>query len=304
MWNIFQAIKRSWLKHFITQITAFCILTMTYMASLFIALSMFNVKNVFHIWGKVDQATIYLKEGQSAKQISQLLESVRKEEIVKEVQFVSSEDSAAHFKKRFSKMTPQNIEAQKISQFFPSSIHVFLSKPLQSKRDIKSMRELSLRVKKKFPIIDEVTYGQSWMRKFISLINGFEFLSWIFVIVIFASSLFVSANVLKTIIFANKDEIEILEFVGATPYWTYTPPVLNCCILSALAFAAAATGIYGVYSLIEKSLSSMFSNYFMEQMTFLSPLFLVVFFTFLIVSVFIMSIVGTRQFSLIRQKNS
>ena len=295
MWNLLQAIKRSWLKHFITQTTAVFILTITYTASFFIVLSVLNIKNVFFIWGKVNQVTVYLDQTPKETEVKKLMGAISSKDFVESVRFVSPQQSASQFEKRFSKHTPQQIKASQIKDFFPSSLHIELQEPISSQADILNLKSFSNLLKRQYAFVDEVIYGQSWMTKFVRLLQGFETMSWLLVGVIFLSSLFVSMNVFKTIIHAQKEEIDILQFIGATDSWIYGPPVINCCILSTISFAAAILCNYGVYNLLNQSFSQMFSSYVLDQAEFFSPVFLTGFYVFLLGAVLLTSIAGTTR---------
>lgn len=270
MWAVLQAIKRSWLKHFITQLTSLFILTATYSVALFIILSTNNIKNIFSIWGKVNETTIYLKNDYQPDQLESLNSYLSSHDFVQSYSFESSADSAKAFKEKFQQISSQKMDEKNISQFFPAIVKINLNKSFAYKTDKTSLESFATTIEQKFSFVSEVSYGKVWLSKYEKLISSLESMSWIIVTVILLASFFVSSNVIKTVLYAKKEEIEILEFIGASPFWILSPHILNIAILSAFSFFVAATINLALFSITMGSMSQLFSISIIQELHFIS----------------------------------
>ena len=226
----FEPLKGNWVKHIVTQLSSVVILIATYSAAIFIILSSTNIKNIFHLWGKVNQLTIYIKQGAPEKNIQELKSAVEGNEFVKKVKIVSSQEAAQQFSQKFEKLKASAVLGGKLGKFFPTALHVELNESMVYGTESMTLDHFAKNTQAEYPIVSDVSYGKIWLAKYLSVIKGMETLSWVLAGIILLASLFVSSNVIKTLLFTRKEEIEILEFIGASPFWIYSPHIINCLV--------------------------------------------------------------------------
>ena len=275
MWSIFRALKRSWAQHFISQISALMILVLTYSAVLFIALALTNIQQLFSLWGQVSQVTVYLKKDSGKPEREGLKKYITGSELVQSTELVSSEQSAEKFRKRFKGISSQKIDPGKISQFFPEFFELSLVQAKAYGNDSLVLEDFAMALKQKFPIVANVSYGKSWLKQYVSILYAVETVAWLLIGSFLLGSLVVSSNVIKTILFHRKDEIEILEFIGADDKTIYLPQVVNVVVTASVALLVALSINYGLYSFFVNSESLSVGTSTRSQLSFLSIYFVV-----------------------------
>ncbi|MCJ8275739.1 MAG: hypothetical protein HRT44_10700 [Bdellovibrionales bacterium] len=271
MWAIFQTIKGSWLKHLVTQLSALFILTATYSVALFIILSTNNLKNIFGVWGKVSEATIYLKNDVSVDQKNSLNQYLESHPLVMSSSFESSEKAAEDFNKRFQEMSSQSMAAGNIKSFFPSTYKVKFNEDHIYEKNKSKLDGFTATLKTKHPFVEDVSYGKIWLSRYEKVIAGIESLSWLVVLIILAASMFVSSNVIKTILFAKKSEIEILEFVGASQSWIMGPHIINISMINTASFILSIFLTLSVYTVTQGQMALILSESILSELSYISP---------------------------------
>ncbi len=174
MWTIFCSIKRSWTQHFVTQFSAFLVMSLTYSAALFIALAVSNTESLLHWWGQVNKVTVYLKHGVKAEDKKRFESYVTETELVKSLSKVDSKESSRRFKERFSKIANQKISLDKIDEFFPEFYELNLNQNLAYNSQKSALTAFVSRLKVKFPQIQDISFGQQWLQKYLSILSSFK----------------------------------------------------------------------------------------------------------------------------------
>ncbi len=260
MWTIFCAIKRSWSEHFVTQFSAFLILFLTYTAVLFIGLSLENIQKVFYQWGSVSQMTVYLKPQTNESQKNEILARLKDHNLVKSVAVISSEESAQKFNLRFEKLSKKKIDSKNMAHLFPEYFEVHLVEK-QAFKDESVLKTFSGELSSTFTAISQISYGESWLSSYSRLLAMIKIVGWFLIGLFMLGSMIVSASVIKSILYHRKDEIEVLEFIGASESFIYRPQLFNLMTLGLLAFSFAVIMSYSLFIAFKKiSISNMALN--------------------------------------------
>ena len=200
--------------------------------------------------------------------------------------YESSDQSALSFKNKFKGMSSQSVDPKNISQFFPALYKVQFKDSHIYEEDQAILDGFSATIAQKFTYVKNVSYGKAWLRKYRKIINGLESVSWVIAFTILLASLFVSSNVIKTILFSKKEEIEILEFVGAGPVWIYGPHIVNIVALSIISFFCAVASVYGIFKVSHFQFSQMISEVILSELQFISVGSILLYFSLIMLGVF------------------
>ncbi len=76
---------------------------------------------------------------------------------------------------------------------------------------------------KTISVVDDVEYGQSWLREFFKIINIFKMTGYAMCSLLFLIALFITANTVRLAFYSRKLEIEIMRLVGATEAFIKAP---------------------------------------------------------------------------------
>lgn len=275
MWSILRAIKRSWTQYFVSQFSGFIILSLSYTAALFIALALTNVQSLFDVWGRVNQVTVYLNQKVSAEERSTLESFVKSKELVKASNLVSSEESAKRFSSRFNKLSAQKIDTKKLSSFFPEFYEVQLNEDLAYKANAANLDVFVSTLKAKFDFVKSVSYGKSWLQRYVSILHAIKSVGWALILLFMVGAIVVTSSVIKTILFNKKEEIEIMEFVGADDSAIYLPQIVSALFLSTLGFGAGVLANYLIYLSFLNSIGNFVSGVTLENFRFLNSGFII-----------------------------
>jgi|GEM_PF-4732266 len=287
MGSFFRGIRRNWSKHFISQITAIFILSITYGTALFTVFSSVSIKEAIYTWGKVGEATVYLKAEVPDGKIETIRTSIGQRPFIKKVEYISPKASAENFKVKYQGLFPTEVKKDNLSPFFPSSFHIHLRRAISTEAGAQSMKRFGIALKSQFSEVEEVSFGQTWLYRYTKVLDLFENIAlWVGVILLIAS-LFVTSNVLRTVLYSRKQEIEILEMVGATPFWIFAPHVLNALFICSVSFLCALLINSYVFAVASKELSVAFDQLILQKFGLVShPILLLIMSSGLLIAVF------------------
>ena len=106
--------------------------------------------------------------------------------------------------------------------------------------------------------VDDISYGQSWVENYAALVKSFSYSSLLLIAVLLAGSLFVVGNSIRNSISLRREEIEILELVGATRSMIMMPYIFEGAIMGFFASALSCGICYLIFvwqaSIINSSL--------------------------------------------------
>ena len=77
------------------------------------------------------------------------------------------------------------------------------------------------------PVIDEVVYGSEWVERAQSIIKLFRLFGLACLLVTLAVIIFLISNTIKLVIYARRDEIAIMQLVGASDPYVKVPFIIG-----------------------------------------------------------------------------
>ncbi len=262
MWSYFIALKRNWAQHFISQSSGFLILFITYSAAILVASGMYNLQKIFDRWGEVSQLTVYLEktaaENDGAEKIK---EQLKTNPFVREIKKVHAHEAAERFSKRLSAFGSSAIQAQELKAFFPDYLEVSLAKSQVGSKGIHAIEDFAASLKRQFQGISEVKYGKAWLDRYMIIFNAAYALGWALIGLFLIAAAVVSSSVIKTVLFHRREEIEVLDFIGADERQIYLPQIMSTLTLSLGSFLLALLGnIFLVTIVNSRLLTSIWSQ--------------------------------------------
>jgi len=155
---------------------------------------------------------------------------------------------------------------------FPASFRVSFKSAVTSDQDVTHLGEIAAAAGK-LEGVEDVSYGQSWMKNYSSLISAIDATGGVIALILIAGGLFVVGNSIRTSVSVRRDEIEIMELVGATSSMIRRPFVAEGLIMGLVA-SAIATGLCLALHVWSKSVmgSSLVLSRLVPIVTFFNPL--------------------------------
>ncbi len=230
-----------------------------------------NFKNILTLWGEDVQMTVYLSP-ELSRQGREGLESFLKETgKVGEVSFVNQEKALSEFRTQLASYAPDMSQDEELLKLIPASIQVKLAPSVTIQEQMQVLQNLAADLKKKEGV-DEVSYGQDWVEKYGALVAAVEVTMQLLGIVILAASLFVMSNAIRASVQSRRDEIVVLEMIGATNSMIRKPFLKEGALLGLISSVLAVGLCFGTYLVFKNLLVTKLSFLQLGQhITFINP---------------------------------
>ncbi|PMP86901.1 cell division protein FtsX [Thermodesulfobium acidiphilum] len=158
---------------------------------------------------------VFLKDNVSSQDINSLIGTISNMEGVSSVEFVSKHDAWEKFKKYFQ----NKINVSDIKNPLPDTIKVRVKSPDYIAGLAKVISQ--------FPQVDETRYPQQLLNALNALVQKITLIGLLLLIGFALASLVVISSTIKVSVLARREELEILELVGAEPNFIRMPYILE-----------------------------------------------------------------------------
>jgi cell division transport system permease protein len=252
-----KSFSRSWVQHTGMQLATLSVLTATFsIVAVVLSLSM-NVNKFLASWGDTVQVTAYIQEAVTDAQIEQITRTIEAMPAVGKVAHTPRDIATENFKTQMASYAPDLLTDADFANPFPASFKISLKGGLKSDEDFKTLEKVAAGIGA-IKGIEDVSYGQSWVKSYSTFVSAMAASGGTTIAILLLGGLFVVSNSIRAGISARREEIEILELIGATASMIRRPYVVEGALLGGIA-AILAIGIsFGVQtwqiSLLSKNL--------------------------------------------------
>jgi cell division transport system permease protein len=230
-----------------------------------------NLQRVLTLWGESMQMTVYLSQNLSADAATQIETTLKKDDRIEKVQFISQEKALGQFRDQMASYAPDLLNDKDLLTVVPPSYQFSLSSSVAASEQLSVMNQIANSLQN-LAGVDQVSYGQDWVKSYSQITATMTRAGIIFVIVIVGSALFVISNCIRSSIYQRKEEIEVLELIGATSRYIRRPFLVEGIFLCVGAAVLGLLVSFGFYSFVIDSLKNQLS--FLQianHLQFMSP---------------------------------
>ncbi|MFZ4405194.1 MAG: cell division protein FtsX, partial [Pseudobdellovibrionaceae bacterium] len=233
-----------------------------------------NLKKILSYWGDQFQMTVYLSDDLNNKKVKSIAEQIKENNLVKSVQIISNEQALFSFQKQMASYAPDLLKDPEILDFIPNSLVVSLKEASDKNKNFVELKRQIQNISG----VSEVSYGEEWLEKYAHFVQVVQNLLLIVCIIFSVASFFIISNAIRALVEEKREEIEILELIGAT-YWSIRKEFI---IQGAsMGLGTAALGLSSSYILLS-SLKSFLIDHFdffilAEKLNFHSFMFVMAF---------------------------
>lgn len=203
-----------------------------------------NLQHLLKGWGDQIQITAYLNNGLAPDEVQTLVKNVAAMAEVERVRHISQEQAWRDFQAALG--TQSGLLEGLPREVLPASLEISL-KPAY--RDGPVVENLAQRLKKT-PQVASVEFPQEWVERLGLAVLAVEWLQWIFGGVLFLATFFIVGSTVKLAILARKDEVEIMQLVGASEDLIQAPFVIEGMIQGLTGAALSLAGLWSAYLLL------------------------------------------------------
>jgi cell division transport system permease protein len=187
------------------------VLTITlalFMLGLFLLVSR-NLERTVAQWGRSAEFSVYLRDEVSSSERTEVESVLRSETGITAVEFVSKAAALARFRRDFPDLAPATQGAPENP--FPASLEVRVA---SGSLDAAGLGRLASRVGR-LPGVADVRYDRTWLDRLAALTSAVRWVGFFLAGLLILAAALTVTNVVRLALFARRDEVEIMELVGA-----------------------------------------------------------------------------------------
>lgn len=264
-------------RHWPLKITTYLVLISCFTLTLSILTFSQNLKSFLTLWGEDFQITAYIAGDLTSEDIESLKQKITTIEHVGAVVLFSQEKALADFREQMASYAPDILNDEDLLSIIPASFQIKVSNAVPVSEQNLAMTKIAERLTKTAGI-EEVSYGQEWINKYSQIVMAIQLFVWLVTLIVVMAVIFVISNSLRAMIEGRREDIVILEMVGAT-YSAIRRPFM---IEGALFGGISAVFAIGFTWMLYVSGRNFFAEKLQflqlgEALGFMGPLFLILF---------------------------
>ena len=188
----------------------------------------------------------YLRDDTTAEESGTLMREAAAYPEVDSIRYVSREDALARVRAEFQEY--EELYEDLDTNPLPASLEIALE---PGYRRSEQVRDVAARLSR-FPFVEEVRYGEEWVRK-LNFLQDMSLFLGLVVGGIFAFVAFVAIGAtINLVVLAREDEFAIMKMVGATPGFIARPFVLEGFTKGVIGALVALALLVATFSVLER----------------------------------------------------
>jgi len=225
---------------FVSAVTVGTISLALLIAALFLLVYV-NLSGMAEGWSDKVQVTAYLDQEPAPLAVTALKGRVKAIPGTAKVVFVGQQEAEKRLR---SRLKGQESLLEGISpEVLPASLEISLDR---EHRDSASVATYVAALKRSTGI-NEVQYGEEWVKRFNSFLNLFRLMGLLLGSFLAVTVLFIVSNTIKLTIYARKEELELMGLVGATRFFIKAPFLIEGVLQGALGGVLALLALLVCY---------------------------------------------------------
>jgi cell division transport system permease protein len=203
-----------------------------------------NLEQLLSAWGDQIQITAYLGRDVAPAERAALLKRIESLPEVQRLHYTSQTQAWRDFQ---SVLGAQSGLIEGLPHdILPASVELSIK---SGYRDSSTIEQLAQRLRTEKEIAT-VEYPQQWVERLGLIVLAVEWAKWIVGGVLFLATFFIVGNAVKLAIYARRDEVEIMQLVGASQGLIQAPFVLEGMLQGLAGAAASLAALWGVYAVM------------------------------------------------------
>lgn len=225
--------------------------------------AMTNLDRVAARWGETARMTIFLRDGASPQDVTQLRMALEGVQGVATVAYVSSEDARTQFLTDSAGSTGL---AAIPADAFPASLEVTLSEGTEH------AARIAERVSS-FSIVEDVETYQGWFHQLESLMSAGRGAATGLAVLVMLSVLFVVGSTIRLAVTGRRKEIEVMKLCGASDSFVRGPFIVEGAVQGFVSALLAVAMLLALYLGLHDRVDGVFSALAGVRTSFMPPLF-------------------------------
>jgi cell division transport system permease protein len=204
-----------------------------------------NLQRLTEQWGQAAEFAVYLRDDATADQVDAAQRLVTASGLAASQQHVSKEQAAERFKQEFPDLaqTAGRLERNP----FPASIDIRLRPEVRAAEQAANDLAAGLTA---LPGVADVRYDRRWLTRLNSVIRFVRTIGVVIVAMLAVAAALTVANVVRLAAHARRDEIEIMQLVGAPLTYVRGPIVLEAIMQGGAGAILAIVSLAALFGIV------------------------------------------------------
>ena len=186
-------------------------------------LALQNVGRLIVSAGSTFYVTAYVRDNVSEKDLADFTREWEGNPRVRSVSYTSKEQALTNFRRDLGDRSAF-LDGLGNENPLPASVDIILR---PDDLGIDGVNTLLDQLRRETKVVQEVVYGNEWVEKMQGILHVFRLLAGVTLIVILVIVISLIANTIKLVFYARRDEIAIMQLVGASQWFVKTPFIIG-----------------------------------------------------------------------------
>jgi cell division transport system permease protein len=206
-----------------------------------------NLERLGVEWSRAAEVSVYVADDLTPPQKTAIERELQPGPMVASFEFISKMDALARFKQTFSDLaaTVDSLEGNPL----PASFEVRLQASAHAQEDVATF---GARLRQT-PGVTDVRYDRQWLDRLLAAVNVVRAVGLVLGTVLTIAAALTVANVVRLALYARRDEIEIMQLVGAPAAYVRGPFVMEGILQGGLGALAALAALAIVFLAVRSS---------------------------------------------------
>lgn len=191
-----------------------------------------NFEALSQFWGSKIEMNVYLKD--EARKPDGLISRIESNPLVKSVQYISKDRAFEELQAQLASHAPEILKDPELMSFIPASLLVELKGTRHPEGYLETVKSYAHELKG-IELVSDVQYGAGWMDELRTILQVLGNIGALFFTVVLVGSLFMVGFVIRNSLQQRRQEIEILELVGASRWFIRLPFLIEGALISFIA---------------------------------------------------------------------
>lgn len=244
-----QHLMRAWSRHWVLQIASVSVMSLVLLILnlMFLGFGAFN--EVVGQWGRGLEMIVYVREGAPQPALDSVKDDLEKSGEFDRVQFVSKNEATKKFLTALGGESLELLSDPKWNSPIPASFELRLSDKIPVDRRVASLQTWATRLHG-FDAVEDVFYGQGWVENFSRFVHSARGVVAVLWILSLSVGLLIVSNCIRLSFLQRREEIEVLELVGATARFIRLPFLIEGVCIGILASILSLGLSWGLHSVL------------------------------------------------------
>lgn len=208
-----------------------------------------NVQDVLDQWLQAAEMSIYLQDAVTDEDRTDLETYLRSKASVAAVEYVSKERALERFRSDFPEL--RDVTGSLGENPFPSAIEVRLR--TEAGDDIADQLSKDIAGR---PGVADIRFDRRWLARLVSIVTTARAAAALAAAILMLGAAFTVAAVVRLSLYARRDELEIMQLVGAPFSYIRGPAIVEGLLLGGIGAATALVAVALLYSTVAQWLGT------------------------------------------------